>query len=74
MSTTSTYDEDEQARIARQQFEYLQANVVNCRRVVITLRAAAVYGLERYRDAKKHLKKNEVELKRFHKLLHPDEQ
>ena len=73
MSTFNTRDEDDQARIARQRFEYLQANVVNCRRVVNSLRETVVYNLGRYSDAKKHLKKNEAELKRLHDILHPDD-
>ncbi|MFZ2303640.1 MAG: hypothetical protein WAV98_02515 [Minisyncoccia bacterium] len=74
MSTTSTYDEDEQARIARQQFEALQAGVVNLRNAVIILRASTLISFRRYRQTKAQLKRSEAELTRLHKMLHPDEE
>ena len=74
MSTISTHDEDEQAKIARQCFQTLQAKVVDLRNAVIVQRASTVIALRRYRQTKILLAKNEVELKQLHNMLHPDEQ
>jgi hypothetical protein len=73
LSTTSTHDEDEQAKIARQCFQTLQAKVVDLRNAVIMHRANTVIALRRYRQTKTLLAKNEVELKQLHRMLHPDE-
>lgn len=74
MSTTSTYDDDEQDKIAQKNFQTLQANVVSLRNAVLIQRASAVLAWRRYKQAKAQLKKDEAELKQLHELLHPDEQ
>lgn len=74
MSTTSTHDEDEQAKVARQCFQTLQAKVVDLRNAVILQRANTVIALRRYKQTKILLAKNEIELKQLHQMLHPDEQ
>ena len=74
MSTTSTHDEDEQAKIAQQCFQTLQARVVDLRNAVILQRASTVFALRRYKQTKTLLAKNEVALKQLHLMLHPDEQ
>lgn len=74
VSTTSTYDDDEQDKIAQKSFQTLQANVVSLRNAVLIQRASAIFVFRRYKQTKILLAKNEVELKQLHELLHPDEQ
>lgn len=73
MSTTSTHDEDEQAKIARECFQTLQAKVVDLRNAVIMQRASTIIALRRYRQIKTLLAKNEVEMKQLHRMLYPYE-
>ncbi|TAN35532.1 hypothetical protein EPN27_03585 [Patescibacteria group bacterium] len=74
MSTFSTYDEDEQYKIALQQFQTLQTSVVDLRRAVILLRGNTLIALQRYRQTKAQLKKCEAELTHMHRVLHGDEE
>lgn len=79
MSTFSSDKENEAYLVLRQQFESLQARIVAERTAIIPLRRDASaeqqqLRVNRLREATTKLAKDEVELVRLHKLLHPGEE
>ena len=74
MRAFDTNKEDEEHKALRQTFEILKATVVSRRNAVVILRASATIATERLQHEERILKKDEVELKQLHKILHFDEQ
>jgi hypothetical protein len=74
MSTFDSNREDAQYLILRQHFENLQTKVVSRRNTILALKTDIKITTQRLNQEEVSLAKDEVELKRLHALLHPDEQ
>lgn len=74
MSTHDSNEVDQKGKLLLQSFQSYQAIVVSRRNAVVILRASVTIATERLNHEEAQLKKDEVELTRLHKLLHPEEE